>query len=54
VQGGSDFAQRRAAQMEAAYRAVKLCSRNLGSVFGLDEPFLRLPGSGEEVLVHSV
>jgi hypothetical protein len=54
VQGGSEFAQRRAAQMQAAYRAVKLCSGNLGSVFGLDEPFLRLPRSGEQILVHSV
>jgi len=54
VQGCSEFAQRRAAQMQAAYRAVKLSSGNLGIVVRLDEPFLRLPGFSQQVLVQGV
>ena len=40
--------------MQAAYRAVKLSSGNLGIVVRLDEPFLRLPGFSQQVLVQGV
>ena len=53
VQGRGEFTQRRATQMQAAHRPVKLDLGDLGSVIRLDEAFLRQPGR-RQLLVHAV
>jgi len=54
VQGCAEFAQRCAAQVQAAHRPVKLSFGDVGSVVCLDEVFLRQPGRREQLLVHVV
>jgi hypothetical protein len=54
VQGASEFAQRRATQMQSAYRAMKPSSGNLGSVFRFDEPLFCSFGQCPQLLVHAV
>jgi hypothetical protein len=54
MQGCGELAQRCAAQMQAADGAVKLSFGDLGGVVCLDELFLRLPGRGQQLLVHIV
>jgi len=54
VQGGGEFAQRCAAQMQAADGTVKLSLGDRGGMVRLDKPFLRLPGRREQLLIHIV
>lgn len=54
VQGGGEFAQRRAAEVQAAEGAVELGFGNLGGMVCLDELVLRLPGRCQQLLIHIV
>lgn len=51
---GGQFAQRAAVQMQPADRPVELGPGHLGVVFRLDQPFLCLPGFGQQILIHIV
>jgi hypothetical protein len=54
VQGGGEFAQRCAAEVQAADGAVKLGFGDLGGMVRLDALFLRLPGRCKQLLIHIV
>ena len=54
VQDCGEFAERSAAQVQAAHRAMKLSSGDLGSVLRLDEAHLRPLGPGQQLLFHVV
>ncbi len=38
--------------MQAAHRLVELGPGHVGVTLGVDQPFLRLPGLGEQFVVH--
>jgi len=52
VESGGEFAERRAAEVEPAHGPMELRLGDLGGVIGLDHPLLRLPGGGQQPLVH--
>ena len=54
AQAGGELPQGRAVQMQAADRPVELGPGHVGVSFGVDQPFLSLPGLGQQRLVHTV
>jgi hypothetical protein len=54
AEGGAELAQGRAVQVQAAHGPVELGAGHLGVALGVDQPFLSLPGLGEQLVVHSV
>jgi len=51
---GGELAQGRAVQMQAADRPVEFGPGHVGVPLGVDQPFLSLPGLGQQRLVHAV
>ena len=54
AQAGGELAQGRAVQVQAAYRPVEVGPGHIGVTLGVDQPFLGLPGLGQQRLVHAV
>ena len=54
AQAGGELAQRSAVQVQAAHRPVEFGPGHVGVPFGVDQPFLGLPGLGQQRLVHAV
>jgi hypothetical protein len=54
AQAGGELAQGRAVQVQAADRPVEFGPEHVGVPLGVDQPFLGLPGLGQQRLVHAV
>ena len=51
---GGELAQGRSVQVQAAHGAVELGAGHVGVALGVNQPLLRLPGLGQQGLVHIV
>ena len=54
AEAGGELAQGRSVQVQAADRPVEFGPGHVGVPLGVDQPFLGLPGLGQQCLVHAV